>query len=366
MSLPDGFIHIEANQLQDLYLNAGFTVNEFSPFSTRKEIAFSGEDFVIDQYYGQAYNAMELRPAAIYGLTKDLPSYSGDELENYGFLRVPFRRIPRRIVHSRKELQTLLGSIKSKDSNLRILLRGQTHEYFINRSPETTQWLYGEDTVLEPSLQTSASRREPALEEVLPEWCALLKIFLRLEVEETALYSYDDFSTFYGFPLYSLALAQHYGLPTSGLDVTDNLDVALFFALMKYTKSTDSHRATYSQMKDITHMPVIYVLAPTEQQQFDYERFRGDGFPQGRPDAQSAHFLHIGWGYSNNACASRIFLALYLDPHGDFGSIPNPEELFPSGDKDRFATFLENEVSIGMLPEQLARVLKEGFYTVIS
>jgi|CXWL01.1.fsa_nt_gi hypothetical protein len=366
MNTPDGFVQIKAGQLQDLYLNAGFVVNEFSPFTNRKEINFSSEDFVIDQYYGQVYNTMVLRPAAIYGRSKDLPAYSGDELENYGFLRIPFRRIPRRIVHSRWELQTLLSSIKSKDSNLRILLRGQTHEHFINRCPETTQWLYGEDTVLEPSLQTSASRRKPALEEILPEWCALLKIFLRLEVEETALYSYDEFTTCYGFPLYSLALAQHYGLPTSGLDVTDNLDVALFFALMKYTKLTDSHQATYSRIADTQHMPVIYVLAPTEQQQFNYENLRTEGFPHGRPDAQSAHFLHIGWGYSNNACANRIFLALYLDPEGDFGAIPNPGELFPSGDKDRFATFLENEINIGMLPEQLERVLKEGFYTVSS
>jgi hypothetical protein len=73
--------------------------------------------------------------------------------------------------------------------------------------------------------------------------------------------------------------------------------------------------------------------------------------------------MHVGWGYSDNACARRIFLALYLESSGDFGSIPSPAQLFPANKTDHFAGFLEG-MSRSTLPEKLSRVFAEGFYTV--
>ena len=89
-------------------------------------------------------------------------------------------------------------------------------------------------------------------------------------------------------------------------------------------------------------MPVLYLLFPTQEQQFEYERYRADDFPSGRPDAQSASFMHMGWGHTDNACAERIFLALYLEPEGDYGPIPSPAQLFPTGADDAFGHFLEH------------------------
>jgi FRG domain len=364
MTPTDGIESIESDQLRDLALNLNFTVDEFSPFLDRQTLAHRGESLIVDRYFGHAYHTMEPRPAAIYGRTADLPVYSGDQLANDGFLRVPFRRIPRRVVHTLTEIKELLTVIRSADQNLRLLFRGQTREHLIGRSPETTQWLYGEDTVREPSLRTSASRRKPQLEEVLPEWAALLKIFL-IEDMDTRESDYDEFTTSLGFPLFALSLAQHYGLPTSGLDLTDRLEIALFFALMAYKKPSGTHRATYSRLAESSEMPVLYILFPAEQQQFDYESYRTKDFPPGRPDAQSAHFMHVGWGYADNACASRIFLALYLDPVGNFDPIPSAAELFPTGETDRFADFLER-ISTKGFPEKLTRILAEGFYTVVT
>ena len=330
MKIPHGFLPINADELSDLALkNAEFTVDEFSPFADPHALVWNpDESLIIDRHYGQAYHSMDIRPAAIYGRSADLPAYSGDQLANHGFLRVPFRRIPRRVVRNRGEIEKLLGAIESADDNLRIRLRGQTQEYLIRRSPDASQLLYGEDSVLEPSLQTSASRRKPALEEVIPEWCALLKLFLRDRAHRLGVSGYDQFTTSVEFPLFALALAQHYGLPTSGLDVTDSLDVALFFALMKFEKPTDSYEASYSRRSTFEQLPVLYVLSPSQQQQFDYEGYRAEGFPYGRPDAQSARFMHVGWGYSENACARRIFLALYLEPSGDLDQFPRPPNSF--------------------------------------
>ena len=363
MILPDDFVPIQPADLKDVARNAGVTVDELSPFADRRELARAGDELILDRHYGLAYHAMELRPAAIWGRTADLPPYSGDHLANTGFLRVPFRRIPRRVVRNRAEIESLVGAIRSADPNLCMLFRGQTIEHVIPRSPETSRWLFGEDAVIEPSLTTSASRRRPALEQVLPEWSALLNMFLIEACEMEGQREYEDFTSGFGFPLFALALAQHYGLPTSGLDVTDRLDVALFFALMKFDKPEGSYRATYSRQTEFKKMPVLYLLFPPEQQQFDYEQYRAGGIPRGRPDAQSARFMHMGWGHADNGCAERIFLALYLEPEGDYGPIPTPAQLFPKGADDPFGHFLEH-TNARSFPEAFKQVLESGFYTV--
>lgn len=362
MILPDGFVPIQLANLKNLSRNAGVTVDEVSPFADRHHLAWSSDELILDRNYGLAYHAMQLDPAAIWGRTSDLPSYSGDHLANFGFLRVPFRRIPRRLVRSRAEIEDLLAVIKSAVPNLRMLFRGQTSEYLIKRSSETSRWLFGEDGVSEPSLGTSASRRHPALESVIPEWSALLNIFM-IETGMQGQRKYEDLFGGYELPLFALALAQHYGLPTSGLDVTARLDVGLFFALMKFNKLGPGFQAAYSRKTDSDVMPVLYLLFSPEQQQFGYEQFGLASFLRGRPHAQAARFMHMGWGHAVNACAERIFLALYLDPSGDFDPIPSPAELFPGGEDDPFGNFLEH-ADISKFPDTFRQVLEEGFYTI--
>ena len=70
----------------------------------------------------------------------------------------------------------------------------------------------------------------------------------------------------------------------------------------------------------------------------------------------------MGWGLADNRCAERIFLALYLDPKGDYGSFPSAAKLFPAKEADLFAWFIEQNA--GGLPGALARVVKEGFCTI--
>jgi hypothetical protein len=359
MAIPDGFVMLDGVDRTELGLNLDSSLNELSAFADPPLIAPISDRIMVDRHYGLVYTEMELLPVAVYGKTDDLPAYSGDELANYGFLRVPFRRIPRRIVHSRKDVESIVGSIHSADTKLRILYRGQCREYLIERTSETSQWLYGVESVLEPSLAASASRRKPGLESVMPEWCALLKVF----IDTYKIPVNHEFLTDGTFRLFALALAQHYGLPTSGLDVTDRLEIGLYFALMQYQKAAGSPEAAYTYRDRTAAMPVLYILAPAENQQFDYEQYRPEGFPTGRPTAQSAFFMHTGWGHAENLCASRIFLALYLDPDGDFGPIPAPNELFPLGGDDLFATFL-TEMMQRKLGGPLDRVLAEGFYTV--
>jgi hypothetical protein len=164
------------------------------------------------------------------------------------------------------------------------------------------------------------------------------------------------------FALFALALAQHYGLPSPGLDVCDSLDVALFFALWKYRR-TEGVKAVYERLVSPSEMPVVYILAPSSVQELDWRLYRLERFPATRPDRQAARFLHTSWGYARNACARQIFAAFYLDLTGDYDPIPTPAAMFPVAREDEFARFLLDVVTNRMMPDRITRALG-SFYMV--
>jgi len=137
-----------------------------------------------------------------------------------------------------------------------------------------------------------------------------------------------------------LSLAQHYGLPSAGLDVTDRPDVALFFALTRLSGSDESLMVKSERATASNSAPVIYVLACPKTTVMQFKDYRPFGFPISRPDRQNAVFLHTAWGYASNVIANRIWVALYLDPEGDWDPIPSARELFPSTLDDPFAQYL--------------------------
>ncbi len=364
----NGFVRIPGTCVLRAIDNVERHRNEVSPFSDVSQIPeTSATTWLIDSYWGQVYDDVPLQPYAIYGKTEDLPPFSGDELEDLGYLRVPFRRIPRRMVKSSAELESFVAGVRSADPDLELLFRGQPQEYYLKRTPAANLFLYGEESVREPSLLTSASRRSNPLERVLPEWCALLQFFFLkhyCDVEDFAppnqlreyMESRQNCCEGRGLWLFALSLAQHYGLPSSGLDVTDRLDVATFFALMQYQVIGPSI-SVYKRVSDESMLPVIYLMSTYRRQQLNYDMYRPKGFPVGRPDRQHARFLHTSWGFNRNDCARRIFFALYLDPKGDF-CIPSVSELFPSEDQDRFGKFLA-DVKTAPLPAGLRKTLDD-------
>lgn len=350
-----GFVRVASDDLALHYDNVGMLRNEASPFClTKSRFRFDGGGAVVDPQYGHVYEAGVELPRCFYGRTEELPPYNGERPGQLGFLRVPFRRIPRLPMRNRQEFDRFIRQIQSADASLLTLFRGQNREHLLNRGAAVGELLYGDPDACEPSLPASATRHGVQLEDIGPEWSMTVQLFIWAWVRKLRLdgiaprtsqeisVQMDGMVAGYNLWAFLISVAQHYGLPSVGLDVTDRPDVALFFALTRIKpQEPGSHVMRTSRVPADGDHPVIYIFSPQKDDVMDYSRYRPRGFPVGRPDRQNAFFLQTSWGYARNSIASRIWVALDLDPAGDWGPLPSAQELFPGPLDDPFAAFLD-------------------------
>jgi hypothetical protein len=367
---PDGagFVTLDAAGGDRPWLNVRRFRNEISPAARPGAVRpLAPGTLLVDSFYGQAFDFEIEGGRAVYGAAPDLPPYPGEE-RSFGFLRIPYRRIPRVAVASRAELEALVESVRQRRDGQGILLRGQTREHYLGRPAAVLDDLYGDPAALEPSLLASASRRNVLLESILPEWCAILRLYLAWVATVYQQRGDPDLPAFAArmrelgasadLHLLAISLAQHYGLPSMGLDVTDDLDVALFFALSDFTAAEGTPGLLRQRRKPAGgDRSVIYLFAPWERFQLRYLDYVPPAFPSGRPDQQRARFLHTGWGLNRNDCARALVMAIYLDPAGDYGELPSAARLFPGAADDPFGRFIEMVRSTWELSEELATFL---------
>ncbi len=141
-----------------------------------------------------------------------------------------------------------------------------------------------------------------------------LQIFLdrmRLTVFKRMLDTYPIISDFFkrhNFVVDVEGLAQHYGLNTSVLDLTSNIDIAMFFATCPF----DSDKDSYSYYNEGEHEGVLYVFDPLLDNEpcpdvcLLTSYMRGNIRPIGlqafkRPGAQEGYALHIPKGCSTKS-----------------------------------------------------------------
>src|SRR5262249_27027273 len=260
----------------------------FSPFSDA--ILPGASDWFVDTFFGQLYTGVSAQSRGIYGITNEMPDDPESPVST-SYLRVPFRKIPRRMVKSKTELRTLVEHLPCTNPAHESLFRGQHTEYLLNRSKDANLFLYGEERVLEPSLTASAVRNGVDIDQFMLAWTFILKIYFARytnEISETAspaekqriFEGYARFQFSYTQELFSLALAQHYGLPSVGLDLSSELDVALFFAFNRFVRpDKQSPYARYERVNPTNNLPVLYVLDPQDRFQLDYRRLKPRSFP---------------------------------------------------------------------------------------
>ena len=371
----DAFVLLNPEAAAEPWRNIEHFRNECSLYSgVERPQARTDGKLLVDSQYGRAFDFVLTEESAVYGFTEDLARIS--DPSDFGYLRVPYRCVPRIRVGSRAEIETIVAALQTQlpPTGFCLLFRGQSAEFYLGRSPAALRALYGDPQALEPSLPASAVRKGHPLEAVLPEWCFLIRSYLfglttmvvqkygsavtedvsrRLHEDRKRLEESLDNHAF------AFSLAQHYGLPTMGLDLTNQLDTALFFALHRLV-AVEGRQLRAAPLT--TGQPVLYLLAFPERFCVEHARARPQVFPQGRPDRQHAWFSHMGWGNRRNQCAEYLVAALYLDPAGDFNPLATAQTLFPDWQNDSFGSLMEVALSQSWASPELKAYLTNLYW----
>jgi hypothetical protein len=331
-----------------------------NPFQNRVSACAERERFLVprapgmtvDRMHGNIWN-YRLDPGdAVYGVTAAFPTGPLDSLANGSFVRVPYRRLPRIVVRSMAELRAHERAISSRDSSVTVMWRGQTdlHDLRQWRTEDELLKLYGSTDVVEPSLLSSAARNGIDIDRYMAAWFGLLDIFLseqgkartgrwsRLAEEQTL----DEVAMRQGYVFreWAFGVAQHYGLPSTGLDLSPDLDVAVFFALHQFTR--DPGGATTITRLTSEAKPVVFLMSIFEGDLGVDKRTAPTHLVTPRASAQKAHFFRSAWGAAPNRAAERIIAIFDLIDHANWRPALSDRALFPTIAIDPFAQFLSD------------------------
>jgi hypothetical protein len=313
----------------------------------------SGNGFLVDTNYHALFVARPVKDWALYGRNPELvhPSLAGLdlELEPVEYLRCKNFVVPVFQAASLDRLQTLVRRFRDA-FNQDCYFRGQTTQYELPRKASVRRLLFGKDDIVEPSILGAAIRSATDYDMIHPVFQLLIQDRLYQLAEDSG----RPMETVYQrwrellisgqgtWDRCCMAIAQHYGMPTFGLDLTRSLEVAIWFATNMF-KSLPSGRATYEPMsperwpEKKQKWPIIYFVASTdsatENSIQDIHLLERVGLIALRPKRQKAlFFMGAGIAYRNRL-AEAVICAVRLSP-GDWRTDLSYQHLFPTADED--------------------------------
>lgn len=352
-------------------------IDEISFYANNVGKLEEDDSLVLDDLYGRVFSKSIYEGGVHpYGISKLMPYYADGTVPGYetniiDYLRVPYRKIPIYQVSKNDEAKDIINSIQNKNLETNILIRGQEKLYYIERSETEANNLYGEPKVKEPSFFASFSRTGINEDFIRCLWnwqgrellkdigndllkCCSEKEYQeftlsRIGIEGTKLISY-----------FSLGMAQHYGLPSIGLDFTDKYENALFFASTHYD-SDEKGNLKVTPVNDYENS-MIYVFSCPRNIVFNYNAVKPKHFPEGRPDYQNAWFGYVGWGEAKNQMALYLTCCIKITP--DMASIlPDDyyKKMFPCASDDLVLSDFLNMKNNPNLEKEVKDVLKRVY-----
>jgi hypothetical protein len=366
------------------YMLGGLPLNEFNLANLPAAMELPERDrrpgFFLDRHYQGWFFAVKPRAApAYYGAKNDFFRDHFAEfrsgLEIAGSYRAKHYAIPIIRVSSRDELFHIAARLPEFDGQV-AWYRGQTTQFSFRRPPAIARILFGREDVEELSLPGAAPRRGLAYDDVQ----ATLQTLVQDHVYEMARRSGRDSSEVHRDWLASLAtwdfdvmaLAQHYGIPTHGLDITSSLEVALWFATHRFGDGAGG-RKTYRRMTidqwpaEAAKWPAVYIVLPVTHtlrpSVWKLESSRQTMFDAFRPQRQHGAFFMGAHGSHQNRLSESIACILQLAP-GDWPCSVTYRELFPPPDEDVAYAFMldvKRRYSAGPLGRFFSEIAEYGY-----
>lgn len=336
--------------------------------TTNNNTSSETDELLLDDYYGRIFESNLYNNVTPYGICDKLNYYpSGISGKIIDTLRVPYRKIPIYDVESLSTISELIKKIELANSEHEILLRGQSKIYTLPREKEELIKLYGSHEIKEPSFLPSHLRNDFDEKFMHSMWHSQASILLNdigadysksLEKEKYQEYQNDVQSIRGGVHLtgFALGIAQHYGMPSVGLDLTKKVEVAAWFATNKMNIAKDG--LTTVEEIDSYNDSTIFVFRCPKNSVFPYSNVKPKTFPVGRPDKQDAWFGHVGWGNAKNQLGSYLVCGFRMKK--DFlNEIPAKYEnqLFPSLKDDPILEYFVKMKSSGKYQGEAKRAL---------
>lgn len=322
---------------------------------------------VVDSKYQAIFDIKALERTAVYGVVGNVKVDSLRYLAK-GYVRAKWNSIPKILVNNHMELSSVINNVKTSCVDKDVYFRGQGRHHNLERPASVKNFLYGDKNVCELSLPTAASRTGFDFDGFYPSLQLHMQgIFYsqiqaeKFKVKGDSLRTWAHFKSCddvdvqvmhekwfqlygsYEWDLLVMALAQHYGIPTHGLDITNDINIALWFALHEFYRYEHEGQtyawykpAVRNQGSDVAKYPVIYVLATDKHLKRDLDQVEFSGIPSLRPIRQSAFLHYGGWGLHSNICAEDVVAVIHLSPQYVPPPLPSTAWLFPSESEDRF------------------------------
>lgn len=287
-------------------------------------------------------------------------------------------RIPEYRVSTRKELEDLVASLVNRLSECKLFrrmwFRGQRQEYIIHRSKGTLErlgmprefvempsllpsaarlsgdeayetmrrmsiywntsfkiWMMSQAKNIPSTLQVDGTLYRELLRSIKPEKMVKLLYTCPYDIVEEYIHEKDD------HPMWASVLAsQQYGGYTSMLDVTNDLDVALFFTQSVLNKETGKY-----ELCEHTDSNVIYLIADTrgsgtvDLSANIFANVPFDEIPPVPPRILNQHcgLLKGADMFSRNNYAYRIVAKIKIQG-GEIETTKTVDEMFPSIEED--------------------------------
>jgi len=317
-------------------------------------------DFLIDSKYQNIYGVDRIVGSAVYG-QKGKPTLSFNASTGIT-IRADRNCIPIFECSNQNQLKNLIFKIKAEKKNKEIYYRGQTQHYNLRRSELTNMLLYGKKDIDEVSMPTAASREnfdfdsfsaifQMQLQGIIYSSIAKTK-FEELEsswplwgsfspyTDPTISEVHEKFKRLYysyEWDLMTMGIAQHYGIPTHGLDITSDINIALWFAENKWYSYEEKGKsyAWYKKLEfDPTdkneNYPVVYIIGTNSNLKKDLDQIEYINLKATRPMRQKALLHYGGFGLHSNICAKDILAIVRLTPDFVYPTEYSTEYLFPS------------------------------------
>lgn len=289
-----------------------------------------------DPFSGRTWQSVSDR---MYGNKRFSSSFDIDKFIEYVDGEYNFPDLPEFVsfnVKCKTDINEVLSKPRRKHyiENESMSFRGQTKEYKFKRIiPNSVRSdKKGEELSIMPGIYRQGGSFYSFNREAI-ENRSFMHLLRELEPNNPSIY--PDSQNAYDI----MRVEQHYATQTAGLDISFDIDTAIFFATHKLTFNA-RNKAFHEKIERGNHLGVIYCFRfidpPIKKSQYLIDKF--DLFKTFRPERiirQSCGLPLIG-EYERNVSITDLDCVLYLDKNFHYEEGKTPEYMFPNAQDDGF------------------------------